>query len=265
MSRITTVRAHEILDSRATPTLEVTVVLEDGSTGTASVPSGASTGTFEAVELRDGDGNRYDGKGMLQAVKNVNTTIADTLKGMEASEQKPLDDRMRELDGTDNKAKLGANAILGVSLAVAKAAAASQGTPLYQALAKGEATLIPTPMLNILNGGKHAASSTDFQEFMVVPSGFESFREALRCGAEIYQALKSILGKRGLSTTVGDEGGFAPSLPSNEAAIEVILEAIDGAGYRPGVDCYLALDPAATEFYHDGHYVLEREGARLTS
>ena len=265
MSRITTVRAHEILDSRATPTLEVTVVLEDGSTGTASVPSGASTGTFEAVELRDGDGNRYDGKGMLQAVKNVNTTIADTLKGMEASEQKPLDDRMRELDGTDNKAKLGANAILGVSLAVAKAAAASQGTPLYQALAKGEATLIPTPMLNILNGGKHAASSTDFQEFMVVPSGFESFREALRCGAEIYQALKSILGKRGLSTTVGDEGGFAPSLPSSEAAIEVILEAIDGAGYRPGVDCYLALDPAATEFYHDGHYVLEREGARLTS
>ena len=265
MPTIRSVQAREIIDSRATPTLEATVVLDDGSTGTAGVPSGASTGTFEAVELRDGDKARHGGKGVLKAVANVNTIIATALTGMDARDQSALDNRMRELDGTPNKAVLGANAILGVSLAAAKAAAQSQGQPLYQTLAGSAATLLPTPMMNILNGGKHAADSTDFQEFMVVPAGFDSFAEALRCGTEVYQSLKKVLDARGLSTNVGDEGGFAPSLPSNEAAIEVILEAIEGAGYRPGVDCYLALDPAASEFYHDGAYVLEREGARLSS
>jgi enolase len=265
MSRIRSVQASEILTSRGNPTLEVIAVLEDGSVGWAAVPAGASTGSHEAVELRDNDSTRYGGKGVLKAVANVNSRIAPALKGMKATDQQLLDGRMIEMDGTPNKGVLGANAILGVSLALAKAAAQSAGVPWYQALCNGKAELLPTPMLNILNGGKHAADSTDFQEFMVVPTGFDTFREALRCGAEVYHALQQVLHERGLSTNVGDEGGFAPSLPTNEAAIEVILEAIGVAGYQAGVHCYLALDPAAAEFYHDGHYVLERDGTTLTS
>ena len=265
MSRIKSVYAREVLNSWGLPTVEATVTLEDGATGTAMVPSGASTGSHEALELRDGDQARYGGRGVLRAVDNVNSKIAPAVAGMEAGDQRAVDERMCELDGTPDKSALGANAILAVSLAVAKASAQSTGLPLYQALSHGEAALLPTPMLNILNGGKHASNSTDFQEFMVVPAGFHSFREALRCGAEVYQALKAVLQRRGLSTNVGDEGGFAPSLPSNEAAIELILEAIGAAGYQAGVHCYLALDPAAAEFYHDRRYVLERDGVQLTS
>ena len=268
MSNISSLHAREILDSRGLPTVEVTARLEDGSFGVAGIPSGASTGSHEALELRDGDPLRYGGKGVLKAVANVNSKIAAAVAGMDATDQEAVDNRMLQLDGTPNKAVLGANAILGASLAVAKAAAQSKGLPLYRSLALQTsvgAGLLPTPMLNILNGGKHAADSTDLQEFMVVPAGFNTFREALRCGAEVYHALKGVLQGRGLSTNVGDEGGFAPSLPSNEAAIGAILEAIQAAGYRPGIDCYLALDPAASEFYHDGHYELKRDGARLTS
>ena len=263
MSLIRQIRAREILDSRGNPTVEVTVHLEDGATGTAAVPSGASTGAHEAVELRDGDKARYGGKGVLKAVENVNNRIALALTGLSPDDQQALDHRLLDMDGTPDKADLGANAILGVSLAVSHAAARSRNTPLYRYL--GEGKKLPVPMFNILNGGLHAANSSDIQEFMVVPAGVSTFREAVRCGAEVYQALKGILQQRGHSTNVGDEGGFAPSLPSNRDALEVVLAAIERAGYRPGFDCFLALDAAATEFYKDGKYVLEREGASLTS
>ena len=266
MTTIHQILAREILDSRGNPTVEVTVELADGAVGAAAVPSGASTGAHEAVELRDGDGARYGGKGVLKAVENVNNRIALALTGLSPYDQEALDHRLRDLDGTPNKADLGANAILGVSLAVAYAAAGSTNSPLYRHLSKGQEQLVlPVPMFNILNGGRHAANSTDIQEFMVVPAGLPTFREALRCGAEVYQALKGILQQRGYSTNVGDEGGFAPSLPSNRDALEVTLAAIERAGYRPGTDCFLAMDAAASEFYRDGTYVLEREGTRLSS
>ncbi len=265
MANIRSVHAREILDSRGLPTLEAEVTLENGATGIAGVPSGASTGSHEALELRDGDPKRYGGKGVLKAVENINSLISLTLLGIDASLQEEVDQRMLDLDGTPDKSKLGANAILGVSLAAAKATAASAGLPLYRSIAGNGTTILPVPMYNILNGGKHATNSTDFQEFMVVPAGFDSFSDGLQCAAEVYQALKDVIHKRGLSTNVGDEGGFAPSLPSNEAAIEVIMQAIEAAGYKPGQHCFLALDVAAAELYQDGHYVLEREGATLTS
>ncbi len=266
MSTIRSIRAREILDSRGNPTVAVTVRLEDGAWGTAAVPSGASTGTHEAVELRDGDAGRYGGKGVLKAVANVNDRIALMLTGLSPFDQEAVDHRLRDLDGTPDKADLGANAILGVSLAVAHAAAMSRGMPPYRYLATdGRAPSLPVPMFNILNGGLHAHDSTDIQEFMVVPVGLPTFAEALRCGSEVYHALGRLLHQRGLSTNVGDEGGFAPSLPSNRDALQVVTDAIEAVGYRPGVDCFLALDPAATEFYRDGLYVLEREGARLPS
>ncbi len=263
MTNIRAVHAREILDSRSNPTVEVTVQLDDGSVGTAAVPSGASTGSHEAVELRDGDPKRYDGKGVLKAVENVNNRIALSITGISPYDQEALDHRLKDLDGTPNKASLGANAILGVSLAVAHAAARSKGVPLYRYL--GEGKTLPVPMFNILNGGKHAANSADVQEFMVVPAGVPTFREALRCGSEVYQALGRVLKGRKQPTNVGDEGGFAPSLPSNKDALEAVLAAIEAAGYRPGRDCYVALDLAASELYKDGVYVLEREGAKLTS
>jgi enolase len=265
VANIRSVHAREILDSRGLPTLEAEVTLENGATGIAGVPSGASTGSHEALELRDGDPKRYGGKGVLKAVENINSLISLTLLGIDASLQEEVDQRMLDLDGTPDKSKLGANAILGVSLAAAKATAASAGLPLYRSIAGNGTTILPVPMYNILNGGKHATNSTDFQEFMVVPAGFDSFSDGLQCAAEVYQALKDVIHKRGLSTNVGDEGGFAPSLPSNEAAIEVIMQAIEAAGYKPGQHCFLALDVAAAELYQDGHYVLEREGATLTS
>jgi len=265
VANIRSVHAREILDSRGLPTLEAEVTLENGATGIAGVPSGASTGSHEALELRDGDPKRYGGKGVLKAVENINSLISPALLGMDASLQEEVDQRMLDLDGTPDKSKLGANAILGVSLAAAKATAASAGLPLYLSIAGSGTTILPVPMYNILNGGKHATNSTDFQEFMVVPAGFDSFSDGLQCAAEVYQALKDVIHKRGLSTNVGDEGGFAPSLPSNEAAIEVIMQAIEAAGYKPGQHCFLALDVAAAELYQDGHYVLEREGATLTS
>lgn len=264
MSIIESIHAREVLDSRGNPTVEVEVYLLDGSMGRAIVPSGASTGEHEAVELRDGD-NRYMGKGVLKAVENVNNQISDAIVGMDATDQIGIDIVMLELDGTANKGKLGANAILGVSLATAHAAAHSVGLPLYRYLGGVYAHTLPVPMMNIMNGGKHAADSTDFQEFMVMPVGAESFRECLRWGAEIYHNLKKVLTKRGLPTTVGDEGGFAPSLPTNEGAIELILEAIQQAGFTPGEDVYLALDPAASEIYEDGKYHLATENRALTS
>jgi len=264
MTLIEDIRAREILDSRGNPTLEVEVALTGGAWGRAAVPSGASTGVHEALELRDGDEARYGGKGVLQAVENVNTTIADELIGWDALDQVGIDEFLIGLDGTPNKERLGANAILGVSLAVAKAAAAALGLPLYRYIGGVSARTLPVPLMNILNGGKHAADSTDLQEFMIVPAGAPSFAEALRWGAETYHALKSVLRDKGYSTNVGDEGGFAPTLSSNEEAVELILEAIERAGYEPGEDIYLALDPAASEFYHDGRYVLKKEGRTLT-
>jgi enolase len=264
MTIIETVIGREVLDSRGNPTVEVEIGLVDGGWGRAIVPSGASTGEHEAVELRDGDKKRYGGKGVLQAVDNVNGPIADALTGWDAVDQKGIDEMLLGLDGTPNKGKLGANAILGASLAAAKAAAASLGLPLYRYLGGVYAHTLPVPMMNILNGGKHAADSTDFQEFMIMPVGAESFREGLRWGAEIYQSLKKVLASKGYRTTVGDEGGFAPSLPSNEGAIEVILEAIEKAGYTPGDQIYLALDPAVSEIYEDGKYVLAKEGRSLS-
>jgi len=240
-------------------------VLESGAIGWAAVPSGASTGLHEAVELRDGDKRRYRGKGVLKAVAHINEQIAQELVGRDALDQAAVDHVLIALDGTPNKGKLGANAILAVSLAVAKAAATEVGLPLYRYLGGVSAQVLPVPMLNILNGGKHAENSTDFQEFMVLPVGAPSFREALRWGVEIYHALKDGLHRRGLSTTVGDEGGFAPSLPTNVAAVEVILEASENAGYRPGTQVFLGLDPATTELYQDGRYVLTREGRSLTA
>jgi enolase len=265
MTKIDSVRAREILDSRGNPTLEVEVRLDDGVVGRAAVPSGASTGSHEAVELRDGDKSRFGGKGVLKAVANINDVIAKALKGLSATDQSALDRRLIELDGTPNKSRLGANAILGVSLAVAHAVALSAEMPLYLYLGQEDIYTLPVPMLNILNGGKHAADSTDFQEFMVVPAGAESFAQSLRMATEIYQALKKVLKDKGLNTNVGDEGGFAPSLPSNKEAIEAVVTAIEKAGYKPGKDCFIALDPAASEFYQDGKYVLSREGVSLTS
>ena len=266
MTTIQSIHAREILDSRGNPTVEVTVGLEDGARGTAAVPSGASTGAHEAVELRDGDATRYGGKGVLTAVANVNNRIALALTGLSPFDQEAVDHRLLDLDGMPNKAGLGANALLGVSLAMAHAAATSRGVPLYRYLAaNGRPATLPVPMFNILNGGQHAHNSTDIQEFMVVPAGVSTFREALRCGSEVYQALKRLLRQRGLSTNVGDEGGFAPSMPSNRDALQVVADAIEAAGYRPGVDCFIALDAAASEFYRDGLYVLEREDARLSS
>ncbi len=260
MRTITDIYGREILDSRGNPTVEVDVTLADGSFGRAAIPSGASTGAYEAVELRDGDKQRYLGKGVLQAVENVRTVLAGEIVGLEATDQIGIDRRLAEIDGTENKSKYGANALLGVSLAVAKAAAASVGLPLYQYIGGVNARTLPVPMMNILNGGKHADNNVDIQEFMVMPVGAASFREGLRMGAEVFHHLKSVLKKRGLNTAVGDEGGFAPNLSSNEQALEVIVEGILAAGYRPGEDICLALDPAASEFYKDGRYVLAGEG-----
>ena len=263
MPRIQRTHAREILDSRGNPTVEAIVALDDGAEGWAAVPSGASTGAHEAVELRDGDRARYGGKGVLAAVANVNDKIAPAVKGLDPSDQQAVDQAMLDLDATPDKSALGANAVLAVSLAAAHAAAQSAGRPLYRQLGGG--VLLPTPMLNLLNGGRHAMDSTDFQEFMVMPIGFDTFREGLRCGAEVYQALRSIVAARGMSTNVGDEGGVAPSLDTNVAAVELLVEAIERAGYRPGEDCVLALDVAASEFYADGAYVLAKEGATLSS
>ena len=262
---IKSIVAREILDSRGNPTLEADVRLEGGALGRAIVPSGASTGAHEALELRDGDKKRYLGKGTLTAVQNVNTKIAKALVGFDAADQVAIDSAMIALDGSESKKNLGANAILGVSLAVAKAAAAAYGQPLYRYIGGTHAHVLPVPMMNIMNGGKHAINSTDFQEFMIMPVGASSFREGLRWGAEIYHNLSKVLHDRHLSTTVGDEGGFAPSLPNNEAALQVIMEALERAGYKAGSDIMIAMDPACTELYHDGKYVLEREGRTLTS
>ena len=267
MNFIETIIGRQILDSRGNPTVEVEIQLSGGATGRAAVPSGASTGVHEAVELRDGDKSKYGGKGVLQAVKNVNTVLAAELEGADALDQVAIDQFMLELDGTENKSRLGANAILGVSLAVAKAAAAASGLPLYRYLGGVNAHTLPVPMMNILNGGKHAVNSTDFQEFMVMPAGAPSFAEGVRWGTEIYHALKEVLHVAGYSTNVGDEGGFAPSLGGNAAAIEVILQAIEKAGYRPAEDVYIALDPAVSELYvaETGRYKLEIEGIELSS
>lgn len=265
MCRIEKVKAREILDSRGNPTVEVEVFLEDGSLGRAAVPSGASTGAYEALELRDGDSTRYGGKGVRKAVENVEQLIAPKIKGMCALDQRGIDRLLLELDGTPSKSRLGANAILGVSLAVAWAAANHLGLPLYRYLGGLNACIIPVPFMNILNGGKHASDSTDLQEFMIVPAGAPCFMEALRWGAEIYQSLKKVLSSKGYNTNVGDEGGFAPSLKANEEAVELILEAIQKAGYRPGQDVFLAIDSAASEFYEDGKYVLKKEGRTLSA
>ena len=265
-TRIERVHAREILDSRGNPTVEVEVELTSGISGRAAVPSGASTGQHEAVELRDGDKTRYLGKGVLGAVRNVNSTIAPAVAGMDPSDQAAIDRRLNALDGTPNKGKLGANGILGVSLAVAKAAAAAYGVPLYRYIGGVSACRLPVPMMNILNGGSHADSSVDLQEFMVMPVGAVSFREGLRAGAEIFHALREVLKAAGHSTGVGDEGGFAPSLGSNEEALEVVAEAIRRAGYEPGRDILLALDPASTEFYNEGKYVFHKsDGSERTS
>ena len=258
MIKITDIRGREILDSRGNPTVEADVTLADGSTARAGVPSGASTGTREAVELRDGDKSRYLGKGTRKAVANVNGVLRDALLGQAFADQRAVDDRMRELDGTDNKGNLGANALLAISLATAKAEAASKGVSLFRHL--GSSTMMPVPMMNIINGGAHADNSVDIQEFMILPVGAPSFAEGLRYGAEIFHALKSVLNGKGLNTAVGDEGGFAPDLPSNRAALDTILEAIERAGFSAGDDILLGLDVASSEFYVDGRYRLESEG-----
>ena len=263
MAAIRDILAREIIDSRGNPTVEADVVLSDGALGRAAVPSGASTGSREALELRDGDRRRFLGRGVGRAVRNVGGPIRDALRGWEAQDQAGIDARMRELDGTPNKSVLGANAILAVSLACAKAAARSRGLPLYRHLGRDEPFVMPVPLMNIVNGGAHADNNVDMQEFMIVPVGADTLREAVRCGAEVFGALKAVLGRRGLATTVGDEGGFAPDLRSNEEAIEVILEAVRDAGYAPGRDVALALDVAGSEFYADGRYHLRSEGRRL--
>ena len=265
MSAIVDIIAREIIDSRGNPTVEADVLLESGIIGRAAVPSGASTGSKEAVELRDGDNTRYLGKGVLQAVENVNTEIAEAIVGLDAEEQSFIDSAMIELDGTDNKARLGANAILAVSMACARASAEESGLPLYRYLGGSGFMQLPTPMMNIINGGAHADNSVDMQEFMIIPAGRPTFREAMRCGAEVFHALKKTLHKKGLATTVGDEGGFAPDLPSNESAIQYILEAISAAGYEPGRDVLIGLDCASSEFYKDGKYHLTSEGVALSS
>jgi enolase len=269
MTKIANIKAREVLDSRGNPTVEADVILEDGTLGRACAPSGASTGSREALELRDGDASRYLGKGVLKAVEAIDTRICDALKGKDAADQRGLDNIMLELDGTENKANLGANAILAVSLAAAKAAAKSLGKPLYEHIADMNGTSgkfsMPVPMMNILNGGEHADNNVDIQEFMVQPVAAKSFAEALRIGAEIFHSLKKVLKAQGLNTAVGDEGGFAPNLPSNEAALAIIKEAVEKAGYKLGTDITLALDCAASEFYKDGQYVLAGEGKSFDS
>ena len=265
MSTIKTIHAREIIDSRGNPTVEVDVTLISGIMGRAAVPSGASTGSREAIELRDKDATRFQGKGVLKAVAHVNDTIASALHGKDASQQSAIDRIMIELDGTPNKAKLGANAILAVSMACAKAAALDKKIPLYEYFSHDHQFLMPVPMMNIINGGAHADNSVDMQEFMILPVGAPNFKEAVRYGTEIFHTLKSILHKRGLNTSVGDEGGFAPNLPSNEAAVELILEAIEAAGYKAGKDVYLGLDLASSEFYRDGHYQLKADNKSLSS
>lgn len=265
MSDISEVKGREIIDSRGNPTVEAEVTLGSGAIGRAAVPSGASTGSREAVELRDGDNNRFGGKGVSKAVGNVNTVIRDAVLGKDASAQADIDRLMIELDGTENKGRLGANALLAVSLANAQAVAREQGTGLYRMLGSGDSFQMPVPMMNIINGGAHADNSVDLQEFMILPVGAGSLREAVRYGTEVFHALAKVLHARGLNTAVGDEGGFAPDLPSNEAAIEVILEAIEKAGYTAGKDVYLGLDAASSEFYRDGKYVLASEGREFTA
>ncbi len=265
MSSIVDIVAREILDSRGNPTVEADVLIESGVMGRAAVPSGASTGSREALELRDLDATRYGGKGVLRAVENINTEISEAIMGLDAQEQSFIDRALIELDGTENKGRLGANAILAVSMAVAKAAAEESGLPLYRYFGGSGAMQMPVPMMNVINGGAHANNTLDLQEFMIVPIGAQSFREAMRCGAEVFQSLRKLLDGKGMATTVGDEGGFAPSLPNHEAAIHLILEAIDRAGYQPGTEVVLALDCAASEFYKDGKYRLESENLSLSS
>ena len=265
MSTIIDIHAREILDSRGNPTIEAEVALASGVSATAAVPSGASTGEHEAVELRDGDAKRYGGKGVLDAVRNVNETIGPRLEGMEAGDQIAVDGEMIDLDGTPNKGRLGANAILSVSMAVARAAAADAGLPLYRYLGGALAHVLPVPQMNVLNGGAHASNNVDVQEFMIVPVGAESFREGLRIGVEVFHALKKVLAKQGLSTAVGDEGGFAPTLASNEAALDALMAGIEAAGYKPGEDVVIALDPAASEFYQDGAYVFKKSDKKTRS
>ena len=265
MTRIKTVHARQILDSRGNPTLEAEITLESGAFGRAAVPSGASTGAREAIELRDNDSSKYGGKGVLNAVANVNGEIASTLLNVDASSQAAIDELLVRLDGTDNKSRLGANALLGVSLANAHAMAAHHKQPLWSWLSSGAVTELPVPMMNIVNGGAHADNSVDIQEFMILPVGVSSFSEALRCGTEVFHALKSVLSGRGLATAVGDEGGFAPDLPSNEAAIEAILEAVEVAGYAIGKEVYLGMDAAASEFYRDGRYHFSSENRSFSS
>jgi len=263
MSAIVDVIAREILDSRGYPTVEADVLLESGVLGRAAVPSGASTGSREAIELRDGDASRYGGKGVMKAVEHINTEICEAIIGVDATEQCFVDHTLIDLDGTENKSRLGANAILAVSMAVAKAAADESGLPLHRYLGGAGAMAMPVPMMNVINGGAHADNSLDMQEFMIIPIGMPTFREALRCGAEVFHTLKKLLGERGLATAVGDEGGFAPRLPKHEAAIKVIIEAIEAAGYRPGEQVALGLDCASSEFYEDGEYTLASEGRSL--
>ena len=265
MPAITDIRAREILDSRGNPTVEADVILKSGAVGRAAVPSGASTGSREAIELRDGDAARYGGKGVLKAVEHVNTEISEAIVGLDASEQSFIDRTLCELDGTGNKSRLGANATLAVSLAAAKAAAEESGLPLYRYFGGAGPMQMPVPLMNVVNGGAHANNNLDLQEFMIVPAGAKSFREALRCGAEIFHSLRKIMNSKGMSTAVGDEGGFAPNLPTHAAAIELILEAVDKAGYIAGQDVLLALDCAATEFFKDGRYVLESEKLSLSA
>jgi enolase len=265
MATVENIKAREILDSRGNPTIEVEVALVDGTIGIASVPSGASTGKYEAVELRDSDKSRYNGFGVLKAISHVKDDIAPEIEGLSALEQAAIDQRLIELDGTANKSRLGANAILGVSLAVAKAGANFLGIPLYHYLGGVESCLLPVPMLNILNGGKHALGSTDFQEFMIVPLGAANFAQAIQMGSEVYHCLHKVLKDKELNTNIGDEGGFAPQLSSNKEAVELILAAIDKAGYKAGENLFIALDPAASSFYQNGKYVLSKEGVTLTS
>ena len=262
--KIKNISAREIIDSRGNPTIEVEVFLDNGASGKAAVPSGASTGKYEALELRDGDKKRYGGLGVLKAVDKVIKIIQPAMTGFDASSQEKLDSKLIELDGTPDKSHLGANAILGVSMAAAHAAANSANKPLYKYIGGEAAITLPVPMMNILNGGKHAENSTDLQEFMVMPTGARSFSQAMQMGCEVYQSLKKVIKQKKLNTNVGDEGGFAPSLPSNKEAVELILAAIEIAGYKPGIDCHIALDPAASSFYKDGKYVLEREGKTLS-
>lgn len=265
MTTISTIHAREILDSRGNPTVEAEVLLDDGSSGRASVPSGASTGALEALELRDGDQDRYDGKGVQDAVAHINGEIFQNLKGCDALDQRSIDQTLIDLDGTENKGRLGANSILAVSLGVARAASASRGIPLYRHLAQDRPLLMPVPQMNIINGGAHADNAMDLQEFMILPVGLSSFSEALRCGTEVFHSLKGVLKEMGMNTAVGDEGGFAPDVKSNSHAIDLVIEAIDRAGYQPGKEVMLGLDAASSEFYEEGEYRLESEGKSFTS